>query len=123
MHANSYLKFARAVAVLLLVAHFLGLGWFASTLSGYWLLYGFLASAALAVFSLLPRRLLPRSWGPVFVLAVAAIGATVPVAYQDITLVNGADYGALVLRLATVCVFTFMLLETLHFRKGNHADA
>lgn len=109
--AQVRLSAARAVAGFVLLAHIVGVLFYGPRLSGLWIAYGALVVAALSAFCFLPRRQ-PR-WlrGLGSCLALAALCATVVVAYQDVTLINGADYGALVLRAVVVAILVLMLKE------------
>lgn len=103
---------ARAVAGFLLLSHIVGALFYGPQLSGLWIVYGALVVTALSAFCFLPRS--QRRWirGLVGCLALAAMCATFAVAYQDLTLVNGADYGALVMRALVVGILALMLKDT-----------
>lgn len=112
MYSQGRINAARPVAGFLLLAHIVGLLWFAK-LPSLSLAYAALIVAALGVFCFLPRNLLRRVCGQVAGLAAAAMCATFAVAYKDITLINGADYGALVLRAVVVGTLIIMLGEAI----------
>ena len=111
MPSHGHIDGSRAFAGLLLLAHVVGVLFYGSKLSSLWVAYAALVVAALSVFCFLPRGQLRRVRGLVSGLAVAAVCATFAVAYQDITLVNGADYGALVLRAGVVGILIVMFKE------------
>jgi hypothetical protein len=108
---HAQISAARAVAGFLLLAHIVGVLFYGPQLSGLWIVYGALVVTALSAFCFLPRSQ-PR-WlrGLVSCLAFAAMCATIAVAYQDLTLVNGADYGALIMRVLVVGMLVLMLKD------------
>jgi hypothetical protein len=117
MPGHGLITVARAFAGFLLLTHIVGVLFYAAKLSSLWVAYGALVVVALSVFCLLPRRQLRRVRWLVAGLAVAAACATLAMAYQDLTLVNGADRGALVLRAFLVGILVIMFVEAQQQRR------
>jgi hypothetical protein len=111
MLSHGLITVARALAGFLLLTDIVGVLFYATKLSSLWLAYAALVVIALSVFCFLPRSQLRRVRWLVAGLAVATVCATIPVAYQDLTLVNGADHGALVLRAFLVAILAIMFME------------
>jgi hypothetical protein len=111
MHGQSQVTVARTVAGFLLLAHVVGLLFYGPKLSGLWVVNGALVVSTLSVFCFLPRSWLRRIRVLAVALASAAICATLVMAYGDITLVNGADHGALVLRALVIGILVVMIVE------------
>lgn len=102
---------ARAVAGFLLLAHIVGMLFYGPRLSSLWIGYGALVVSTLSVFCLLPRRWLRPVRVLIVALAGAALCATIVMAYQDITMINGTDYGALVFRGLLMGILVIMIVE------------
>ncbi len=102
---------ARMIAGFFLLSHIVGFLFFPVDLTSLSTVYTAFVVAALSIFCFLPRVLLRWVRGLVLVMAVAALFITLVMVYGDITLVNGADYGALVLRAGLVGILIIMLME------------
>ena len=117
MLSPGHIRTAKLVAGFLLAVHVLGLIWFFSTLTALLGAYGVLVVVALSAFCFFPRSELPRNWVSVAVLAALAGLSTLLVASQDISLVGGADYGALVGRALVLAVLSVMCVEAVSSRR------
>lgn len=112
MLSHGRLLATRMVAGFFLLAHLLGFLFFPIDLASFSTVYTAFVVLALSVFCFLPRSLMRWVSGVVSTMAVAAMCTTFAKMYTDISLVNGADYGALVLRAGLLGVLLIMLLES-----------
>lgn len=106
---------ARPAAIFFAAVSALGFLWFLGAHRPLDTAYFVTTVVALLTFAALPRRAFDKGAVRVLVVAaaVAALGTTVAEAQGDVTLVNGADYPALVLRGVEALIFVVMGLEAI----------
>lgn len=107
---------ARGVALALSAPFILGFLWFFGSFNGMWLAYWFTSVPCMVIVPILPRRFLYRFLlvRAVVVLACgASILLTLPIMHFDLTLVNGADYPAFVLRCIQAAALAVLLVEAI----------
>ena len=112
---------ARGASVWFALTSFLGFVWFAShdTKTS---VYFVVTIVSLLLFAFFPRRSYPAAWWAITTLAIVALIVSIPQMYADLTLVNGADYGALTLRLIICLLFVIMVVEAV-LKRYRNADA
>lgn len=105
---------ARGVAVVLSAPFCLAYLWFRDSFNAVWLAYFFTSIPCMVIVPILPRQLLYR-FLPVRVLVVLAcstsIVLTLPIMHDDLTLVNGADDPAFMIRCVQVFALAVLILE------------
>jgi hypothetical protein len=106
---------ARAAAALFAFVSVLGFLLFLGFHDSLSIAYFMVTILALIAFAAFPRKFLASM--PIrtllIVAAVAAIATTIPQMYRDLTLINGADHPAFVLRFVECLIFLVMGLEAL----------
>lgn len=113
MLGQIHVSATRAVAGFLMIAHVVGMLFYGPRLSTLTLAYGVLIALTLGTFCFLPRHWLRRVRVPAVALACAALCATLVKIYGDITLINGADHGAIVLRALVVGILVIMIRDAI----------
>jgi hypothetical protein len=106
---------ARAAAAFFALVSALGFLWFLGYHDSLTIAYFMTTVVALIAFAVLPRRFLAstRIGTLVTIVAVAAVATTIPQMYRDLTLINGPDHPAFVLRGVVCAIFLLMGLEAL----------
>lgn len=106
---------ARAAAAFFAFVSVLGFLLFLGSHNSLTIAYFVTTIVALTAFAALPRKFLEslRIRALLIVVAAAAVAATIPQMYRDLTLMNGADHPAFVLRFLVCLILLVMGLEAL----------
>ena len=106
---------ARTAAAFFAAVSILGFMWFLGSHDSLTIAYFLATVVALIAFATFPRKSLTslRIRTLLVVAAATAVALTIPQMYRDLTLINGADYPALVLRFLECLIFFVMGLESL----------
>jgi hypothetical protein len=112
---------ARVVALVMAGPFALGTWWFFDSIEGWDRFYSYISILCMILVPLLPRLLyrfvLVRIAS--ILLCVTTIATSIPVMRADLTLMNGADIPAFVLRCVMDAVLTVLILEAVLTRGGR----
>lgn len=111
---------ARGIALALSAPFILGFLWFFDSFDAMWLAYWFTSIPCMVIVPILPRRflyqfLLVRLL--VVLICTSSILLTLPIMHFDLTLVNGADYPAFMMRCIQTGALAVLILEAVVYPK------
>jgi hypothetical protein len=104
----------RIIAGIFAMITALGWLWFAGSFSIAWHGYALLMAVAFLVATISPSRVYRSKYKHV-IAAIYLIGivGTIPIIYEDYTLINGADYSAMIIRVIEIVVLGALAREAL----------
>jgi ABC-type transport system involved in cytochrome c biogenesis permease subunit len=113
MKSSQLVYLLRASALIVVAILFFSFAWAGSAMRSITVLYFLVQGCSLVVYALCPRRAYFSNSFRKLVqgLAVVAVMAAVPMVLADITLPNGADWNAIVMRSLICGLFVAMFIE------------
>lgn len=87
--------------------------WFANSFNIFWHAYVFICVIAFFVAVLSPAKIYQSQYRFLLVgIYLTSITATLLIMYEDVTLINDPDFGALIIRAIHIVIFVALIKET-----------